>query len=98
MQRLENQARAAAEQLFQDVAEVQFVETSSAGEHVFDARRRSGSTARVTLNPNGIRACVEWSDHQGSGYRIFRLRGLVGPQGSPSETTPCLSPTVGVLP
>lgn len=84
MEALFNRARQAASQVFDDVESASHVETQPSGVAVFSVSRRSGDDVVVTLNPNGLGAGGEWrSRSSGSGYRIFRLQGLVeAPQGN----------------
>lgn len=72
-------ARLAASQVLPEIVAVEYLESRETGEKVFGVDlpgRRRGAT--VTLNPNGLAACVEWrSKKTGPGYRIFRLRGKI---------------------
>jgi hypothetical protein len=72
-------AKLAASQVLPELVAVEHAESRPTGEQVFSVElpgRRRGAT--VTLNPNGIHACVEWrTKKSGPGYRIFRLRGKI---------------------
>lgn len=74
-----DKARLAASQVADDVDAVAHRGTTSAGEQKFDVCCRSGRQMLVTLNPNGLSAGVEWRsrDKGRSGYRVFRLSGLM---------------------
>jgi hypothetical protein len=72
-------AKFAASQVLPVVVSVEHSESRPTGEQVFSVDlpgRKRGAT--VTLNPNGLHACVEWRNKKtGPGYRIFRLRGKI---------------------
>ena len=74
-----DKARLAASQVLPEIVAAYHLESRETGEQVFGVDlpgRRRGAT--VTLNPNGIHACVEWrTKKSGPGYRIFRLRGKI---------------------
>jgi hypothetical protein len=59
-------ATSAATQVLGCVGDVRHVETLPTGEQVFEASYEKTCQATITLNPNGIRAAVEWP----SGYKI----------------------------
>jgi hypothetical protein len=74
-----DKAKLAASQVADDVDVVTHRGNTAAGEQLFDVRCRGGRQMLVTLNPNGLSAAVEWRsrDRGRSGYRVFRLSGLV---------------------
>jgi hypothetical protein len=83
MTELIDKAKQAASQIFDDVESASHVETQPSGVAVFAISRRAGGQVTVTLNPNGLGAGVEWRHKTtGSGYRTFRLQGLVVEQGA----------------
>jgi hypothetical protein len=73
-------AKLAASEVLPEMLTVKHFESRPTGEQVFsvDLPGRKGG-AMVTLNPNGIHACVEWRTNKktGPGYRIFRLQGKI---------------------
>ena len=84
MRELIEKARTAASQLFDDVVEIAHVETQPTGVAVFAVARRAGGSVTVSLNPNGRGAGVEWRcPTRGTGYRTFKLQGLVQGDVSP---------------
>jgi len=90
MNDLIDRAKLAASQVFDNVEGARHVETQPTGVSVFSVARRSGCQVTVTLNPNGLGAGVEWKSksREGSGYRTFRLQGLVTEPTEPGEATP----------
>jgi hypothetical protein len=75
-------ARMAATQLFDDVDIVRFIDTEPTGERRYLVTRKgTDDVVTVTINPNGIKAGVEWrKGREGkSEYRIFRLPDLTQP-------------------
>ena len=89
MEALIERARAAASQVTGDVESMKHVETLPTGVQVFEATCRGGAgKLTVNLNPNGLGAGVEWRHKiRGSGYRVFKINGLVLPN-PPTEATP----------
>lgn len=69
MQELINAASRAATQVVGEVGSTRHVETLPTGEHVFATSRNRHDPVTVTLNPNGLRACVEWC----GGYKVVGL-------------------------
>lgn len=66
----------AASQLFDDVADVRFVDSAPTGErHYQVTRKKSKDVVTVTINPNGLKAGVEWRKPRGrkSSYKILHL-------------------------
>lgn len=73
-------AREAACRMVGEPCDASHAETLDSGEHVFhvvcDVSRVK---ATVTLNPNGLKACVEWpSGTEGTNYKICDLRDIAG--------------------
>jgi hypothetical protein len=78
MRDLINKARWAASQVLGDVVSVEFEQMLPIGEQCFTVRRQSNTHARVVMNPNGLRAGVEWRDEgQEMQYRIVRLTSSI---------------------
>jgi len=74
MEDMLEKARQAASKICGKVSRARHVEALPTGEQVF----RVGVVGRdheatVTLNPNGLRAGVEWRDQ----YRVFKVCGTV---------------------
>lgn len=65
-------ATSAASRVLGLVGDVRHVETLPTGEQVFEASYEETCQATITLNPNGIRAAVEWP----SGYKICDVEPL----------------------
>lgn len=80
METAQEKARLAATQVFDDVSCVKFVGVGEHEEAKFEAHLRSSpeNPAIITINPNGIRAVVEWRNRRQSGYRVLKLEGAIG--------------------
>jgi hypothetical protein len=72
-------AKQAAQQLYADVSNIQFIGVLKTGEEKYTATR-SGKAGEltITVNPNGTNAAIEWKGRlksSRSDYRIFRIEG-----------------------
>ena len=70
-------AQKVAARLYEDVVDVKYVKTHKAGEEEFvGGRRNKAGQLIITINPNGLKATVEWKGRlssRGSDFRIFRI-------------------------
>ncbi len=80
MEQLIELAREAASRMVGAPCDASHSATLESGEQVFHVVCDVAKVrATVTLNPNGLKACVEWpSGTQGTNYKICDLRDLAG--------------------
>jgi hypothetical protein len=79
MEITQEKARLAASQVFSDVKKIEYIGVGDHEEVKFKAHLKSqpDNPAIVSINPNGIRAVVEWKSRKETGYRILKLEGSI---------------------
>ena len=84
MASLVEKARQAARQVVGEVGAARDLGSHPTGERVFSVTPLGGGhPVTVTLNPNGLRAGVEYRcPNRGSGYRVLTIQGNLEPEAA----------------